>query len=267
MKTLRRLTHGNAWLFGAVLAWSLLFLACASVNRTIVAPAQIAGADYVGSAECATCHSEKTEGFRHATHAKLAIKSDKGLDIGCESCHGAGSKHVQAGGGRGVFINSSKQPDSCFQCHLDKRGEFSLPNAHPVLAGQMSCSDCHDIHSGNAIKGTGTSLESQNETCFKCHTQQKGPFVYEHGALREGCVTCHNPHGSVNAKMLVARDANLCLRCHLEAPIANSSGIVLPGQINAGGGNHNSRLMQGTCWVAGCHEAPHGSNASTTFRY
>ena len=259
MKSLRRLTHGNVWLFGAVFAWSLLFLACASVNRTIVAPAQIAGADFVGSAECATCHSELVSGFKHATHAKLAIKSDKGLDIGCESCHGAGSKHVQAGGGRGVFINNpGKQPDGCFQCHLDKRGEFSLPNAHPVLAGKMSCSDCHDVHSGNAIKGTGADLESQNETCFKCHTQQKGPFVYEHGALREGCVTCHNPHGSVNAKMLVARDANLCLRCHLEAGSPQGAAFQVHG---------NSNLMRGTCWSAGCHEAPHGSNASNFFRY
>jgi hypothetical protein len=30
--------------------------------------------------------------------------------------------------------------------------------------------------------------------------------------------------------------------------------------------NHNARLMQGTCWNAGCHEAPHGSNVNNHLR-
>jgi len=131
----------------------------------------------------------------------------------------------------------------------------------------MSCGDCHEVHAGNAIRGSGADLESQNETCTKCHTQQKGPFVYEHGAMREGCTACHNPHGSVNQKMLVARDANLCLRCHLEAPDPGVTGQINANAIRHTSENHNSRLMQGTCWSAGCHEAPHGSNASYHFRY
>ena len=69
--------------------------------------------------------------------------------------------------------------------------------------------------------------------------------------------------------MLVARDANLCLRCHLEAPAAGTAGtgVINANAINAGVQNHNSRLMQGTCWGASCHEAPHGSNANNHFRY
>ena len=85
-----------------------------------------------------------------------------------------------------------------------------------MLAGQVTCGDCHDPHKGDAIRGGGAALASSTETCLKCHTQQAGPFTYPHGAIREeGCTACHNPHGTVNDKMLVARDANLCLRCHL----------------------------------------------------
>jgi DmsE family decaheme c-type cytochrome len=245
------------------------------VDRTVVAPPQIAGANYVGSKECAQCHEEKSSHFASSSHARLALKDDKGRDIGCESCHGPGSKHVSAGGSKGSIINPQKSPEACFQCHLDKRGQFSLPSTHQVLNGKMSCSDCHDVHAGNAIVGSGLDLEGQNATCTKCHTQQKGPFVYEHGAMKDGCVSCHNPHGSVNQKMLVARDANLCLRCHLESPVAINVGTntgVTSGQINAnailnGTENHNSRLQQGTCWSAGCHETPHGSNASYHFRF
>ena len=81
----------------------------------------------------------------------------------------------------------------------------------------MSCADCHNPHKGMAIKGGGTNTQqslkggglaflSRNETCFQCHTAQRGPFVYEHEALRQGCVVCHSPHGSVNQRMLNARN-------------------------------------------------------------
>ncbi len=166
---------------------------------------------------------------------------------------------MSSGGARGTIVNPRRSPETCFQCHVDKRGQMSLPHSHPVLAGQVSCADCHDPHKGEAIKGGGINLATANETCTRCHTQQKGPFVFEHAALREGCTACHNPHGSVNDKMLVARDDNLCLRCHLE--------VAGKGQVVVGGEDHASRLQRGTCWSAGCHEAPHGSNANNHFRY
>jgi predicted CXXCH cytochrome family protein len=84
--------------------------------------------------------------------------------------------------------------------------------------------------------------------------------------MKEGCVACHNPHGSVNQKMLVARDANLCLRCHLESPTIPNAGQINASAIDTGLSNHNARLMQGACWSAGCHEAPHGSNSNNHLR-
>ncbi len=251
-------------IFGGIALWGLVLIGCVSVNRAILAPAKIAGATYVGTKECAQCHSDQTDHFKSASHAKLAIADPKLGDTGCEACHGPGSLHVKAGGGRNNIVNPRKSPEACFACHLEKRGEFSLPHTHPVLAGKVSCVDCHDVHSGNAIKGTGASLESMNDTCTNCHISQKGPFVFEHGAVKEGCVSCHSPHGSVNQKMLVARDANLCLRCHLETQIA--AGQINANAINHGGTSHNSRLMSGTCWTAGCHEAVHGSNVNNHFR-
>jgi predicted CXXCH cytochrome family protein len=253
-------------LISALSAWSLLFIACLTAQRTVVAPPQIAGAKFVGSKQCAQCHDELVAKFGSATHAKLTADSGLPDGTGCEACHGPGSLHVNAGGGAGTIINPKKSPETCFQCHLDKRGQFSLPNSHPVMSGKISCGDCHDPHEGNAIKGSGADLEAQNETCTRCHTAQKGPFVFEHGAMKEGCTVCHNPHGTINAKMLVARDANLCLRCHLERPDAGSSGQINANAIHHVAENHNSRLMQGTCWNAGCHEAPHGSNANNHFR-
>ena len=56
-----------------------------------------------------------------------------------------------------------------------------------------------------------------NETpCLKCHTDKRGPWVFEHRALKvEGCETCHNPHGSTNAKLLRRPVVfTVCLECH-----------------------------------------------------
>jgi predicted CXXCH cytochrome family protein len=254
----------NTLLFGGIAAWGLLLVSCVSVNRAVLAPPSVPGANFVGSKACTECHAETAEHFGSATHARIALADPKLGDTGCETCHGPGSIHVKSGGGAGSIVNPGKSPETCFQCHLDKRGEFSLPSTHAVLAGKVSCSDCHNLHEGDAIKGTGVSLESMNETCTKCHSAQKGPFVFEHGAMKEGCIACHAPHGSVNQKMLLSRDANLCMRCHLEAPATHNAGIINAGATVAG--NHNARLMQGTCWSAGCHEAPHGSNANNHTR-
>jgi len=269
MSTPRNWTKSTL-IFGGVAAWGLLLVSCVVADRTVVAPPQVAGATFVGSKKCVECHEKETGHFASATHAKLAMKDANGMDIGCESCHGAGSLHVKIGGSKATIVNPGKSPEACFQCHLDKRGEFSLPNSHPVLAGKVSCVDCHDVHEGNAIKGSGAAMEKMNETCTKCHVAQKGPFVFEHGAVKEGCVACHNPHGTVNQKMLVARDVNLCLRCHLTMPPASAPGdISTSSRFNVAhtGELHSSDAQRGACWSAGCHEAIHGSNANNHFRY
>lgn len=257
----------RSWLiFASLSAWGLFLVSCVTVERAVVAPPQIAGAKFVGSKQCAQCHSDITDHFTTASHAKLVTSGAGAQDTGCENCHGPGSLHVKAGGGAGTIVNPKKSPETCFQCHLDKRGQFSLPHAHPVLAGKVTCSDCHDPHAGDAIRGGGAALAASTETCLKCHTQQGGPFTYAHGAIREeGCVACHNPHGTVNDKMLVARDANLCLRCHLAQL---TPGFNLGGY--RAGATHastlGSRLSEGTCWSAGCHEDVHGSNINASLR-
>jgi predicted CXXCH cytochrome family protein len=261
----RRFTK-NALLFGSLAAWGIVLVSCISVDRTVVAPPQIAGATFVGSKACAQCHSDETDHFAGSTHGKIALADPKLGSTGCESCHGPGSLHVAAGGGAGTIVNPRKSPEACFACHLDKRGEMSLPHTHPVLAGKVSCVDCHDVHRDEAVRGGGAALAAQTATCIRCHTQQAGPFIYPHGAIREeGCTACHNPHGTVNDKMLVARDANLCLRCHL----AQSAPGFNIGGFKSGGAHANavgSRLSEGACWSAGCHEDIHGSNVNASLR-
>ena len=222
--------------------------------------AMLKKAKYVGMDVCITCHEKEGKEYKLSTHARIFIKNDATGAEGCETCHGPGSIHVDNGGGLGTMINPKKDPEICFTCHIDKKMQFRLPYHHPVLEGKMSCTDCHDAHGTDVLPWTATSENGVNEVCFKCHNDKRGPYIWAHDALKDGCSSCHQVHGSVNDKMLLARDLNLCLRCHA------TSGF--PGmQAADGGSGHAGRFAEATCWSAGCHQAVHGSNFSKHLRY
>jgi DmsE family decaheme c-type cytochrome len=187
------------------------------------------------------------------------LHEDSGGDVKPPYSFSAGRQQPESLSGRYPIDPARAVENTCYKCHMDVRGQFNLPNHHPVPEGRMSCIDCHPPHGGIAFAGGGTRLLSQDDNCVRCHPSQEGPFVFEHEALREGCVTCHSPHGSVNDKMLTERNANLCLKCHFQQ--------VQNGAILIGGVDHTSRLSQGACWSAGCHEAVHGSRVSPSLRF
>jgi len=257
-------------------------VSCTTVRRTVVTLPAVPGASYVGSKECEQCHDKIYRDFiGSADHARLMTPGPNALEVGCESCHGPCSLHVESGaeikppylltGGRPSPNPRGPAPlpptgrlkeNVCLECHLDVRGQFNLPSHHPVPEGKLSCTECHPPHKGSIHLGGGTSLLDANEACFRCHAAQRGPHVFEHEAIREGCSVCHTPHGSVNAKLLTVRNANLCLKCHFQR--------VSGGAIMIGGADHSlflQRIQQGTCWTAGCHEAVHGSRVDSSLRF
>ncbi|WP_083809003.1 cytochrome c3 family protein [Pedosphaera parvula] len=245
----------------------LLLNSCSTTDRTIVAPPQIEGATFVGDKACLECHANISHAFPASPHARLRLEKAGMPGVqGCESCHGPASKHVAVGGGRGRFIiNPGKDPQSCFQCHLETEAAFHLPQHHPLIEGKMNCVQCHDPHGLDIMKPKhGLAMSRLNETCSQCHREQTRPFVFEHEALREGCIVCHSPHGSINAKMLIQRDSNLCLKCHaqIQGPGAGGTGHIFIGKED-----HTDHLRYGTCWTAGCHTAIHGSNINPHMFY
>ena len=267
------------WIWAAGIGLlTVVAISCSTTMRQVVVLPEVPGAKYVGSTDCEQCHEELCRDFRTADHARLLAKGKNGLDAGCESCHGPCSVHQDSGGDilpPYSFTAGRPQPQSlsgrfpvaparavetvCFQCHMDVRGQFNLPYHHPVPEGRMTCIQCHPPHKGIAHVGGSTRLLSQEENCTQCHDNKRGPYVFEHEAMREGCLTCHSPHGSINPQMLNERNATLCLKCHFQQ---YKGGAVL-----IGGVDHTLRLNQGTCWSAGCHEAVHGSRVSPSLRF
>jgi predicted CXXCH cytochrome family protein len=261
----RSLCLSGGFLLVALVSAGLVVTSCSSVKRTIVSPPEIEGASFVGNKACADCHGNITRAFPGSPHARFYKDDPKWAGkTGCESCHGAGSKHIAAGGGRGRFIlNPGHDPAICFQCHFDVEAELKLPNHHPVVEGRMNCVQCHDPHGHDIFKpGSGLAMARLNQSCATCHRDQSRPFVFEHEAMWEGCTICHTPHGSINRKLLIQRDNNLCLRCHSQLQGQEGPGALLIGKFD-----HSSFIRGRTCWSAGCHPAVHGSNISGKFHY
>ncbi len=115
----RRLARNRgSWLgsSAALLALALLLAAGIraeepppAVDVEPVALADDEAATYVGDAVCLACHDALQEGFgshyAQTIHAKVLTPQnalDEQMGRGCEACHGPGSAHVAAGGGKGV---------------------------------------------------------------------------------------------------------------------------------------------------------------------
>jgi predicted CXXCH cytochrome family protein len=246
-----------------LLLLGVIVTACVSTSFLTLNPPRIPGSAFVGTQSCADCHEGIVNDFASAAHAGLVAESfEIPGSLGCEACHGPGGNHVDSGGETRDIINPGRQPQVCFQCHLDTAAEFRLPHGHPVQQGQVACIDCHDPHTGRheALLVADFSHAPANAGCIECHQAQAGPFVFAHEAMRDGCTACHLPHGSVNDKLLVARNSNLCLSCHAQQP--TSSGALRIGTVD-----HRHFVTQGTCWSAGCHEAVHGSHVNSHLRY
>ena len=248
------------------MAFAAILVSCATGSRVALEPPLIEGAAFVGNKTCYECHTNIARGFPSSPHARLHVEIVSLTEAtGCEGCHGPGSKHVAGGGGRGRFIiNPGRNPEVCFNCHLETHAQFNLPEHHPVREGKMNCVQCHDPHGRDIMKpARSLAMARLNEQCASCHREQTRPFVFVHEALREACTSCHQPHGSINAKMLIERNNNLCLKCHAQTPgIGAGSGKIYIGQYD-----HTARLRMGTCWSAGCHMAVHGSNIHPKLLY
>jgi DmsE family decaheme c-type cytochrome len=161
--------------------------------------------------------------------------------ITCTSCHSVHHSTLE-------FQLVQKQTALCFSCHAEQKADFQKPFHHRVEEGLIQCNDCHNPH-GAARDRQLRSTPDQDMVCFKCHSDKRGPFVFEHEPVKgEGCQTCHTAHGSPYPRMLLtARVNTLCLQCHVTIPT----------------GPHPQNAVRQDCIM--CHNSIHGSNIDPTF--
>jgi DmsE family decaheme c-type cytochrome len=249
----------GGWLLG-----SLLLVGAGSVSKSSAAddrqtpPSQPQGSgkqqphrpeDFVGSDTCATCHEERFKEFSRTPHSRLVHEASwKGKVVGCESCHGPGRAHVEAGGDRTLIRTFDNEPpkqisDTCLSCHAG-REEHNNYRRGEHWRNDVGCTDCHFSHapdpappraeshtliSERTRKAPDSSVlrmlkGNEAQLCLRCHEEQKADFSrpFRHKVL-EGvmkCSDCHNPHGGFELKQ--TRLANfsaseaVCVKCHTD---------------------------------------------------
>lgn len=187
-------------------------------------------------AMCLSCHAKgKTMMWLGSEH--------QNEDLNCNSCH---VLHTQVD----TVLHKKSEAEVCFSCHSQQRTQARLPSHHPITEGKTVCSDCHNPH-GSSSEFSLTEV-SLNDTCFSCHAEKRGPFLFEHAPAAEDCSTCHDAHGTVNDNLLTTRGPFLCQQCHMASfhPSTAFSGLdVETADQNVAGKN-----------CLNCHSQIHGSN-------
>ncbi len=189
-------------------------------------------------AACMSCHKGGNRmnwpGSQHANG-----------DVSCNACHKVHSK-------KDLVRDKYAQAEVCYTCHKDQRVEMRKPSHHPVNEGKVVCSACHNLHGS-----TGPKLlikNTLNETCYSCHMEKRGPFLWEHPPAADNCANCHVPHGSNNTALLKTRQPYLCEQCH---DYTNHPGNVYSGSGLPPNGAAQQMVLRA---CANCHTQVHGSN-------
>ena len=156
----------DSWQFGSpggaaflLLLLTLLLSSCTPAKKAASKPEAAAQAaapkEYVGAETCKGCHQEQFDSFSESTMGKLFLKQPRNAKerLGCETCHGPGKAHVDAGGGKGVggLISFSKKDPTpveqrnavCLQCHEKTARLFWKGSPHE--SRDVACTNCHRV--------------------------------------------------------------------------------------------------------------------------
>lgn len=203
------------------------------------------------NAACLSCHDKD----KNRTHWESSAHMSG--DVACSSCHETHAAHDKV-------RDKKTQTEVCFSCHKEQRAQSHKISTHPIDAGKVVCSDCHNPH-GSA----GPKLLKKNtvtETCYTCHAEKRGPFLWEHQPATEDCANCHTPHGSNISPLLKSRAPFLCQECHdgphnSQAPYARVVAGIQGGLTGAANAVVNPSSSAAGRACMNCHVMVHGSNS------
>jgi DmsE family decaheme c-type cytochrome len=147
------------------------------------------------------------------------------------------------------------QLETCGSCHVRQRAQQMRSSHMPLREGKMTCTSCHSPH--GSVTPTLLREPSLNETCYTCHAEKRGPFLFEHAPVVESCANCHDPHGTNHEKMLKVAKPRLCQQCHIETRHPTSP---------YGRDAASLKFVMGRS-CANCHVNIHGSNHPSGFSY
>jgi len=175
-------------------------------NITAADPLHWTGAFQNWNARCASCHTTNLAKNYSRRNNRYATQWSE-INVGCEACHGAGSKHMAwaRGGGKaaakGLLVDirrsASRQLEVCAGCH-SRRSELQQRDIAADFASNYQLSPLLE----GRYHADGQILDE----------------VYEAGSFLQSrmhqnavsCANCHEPHSNA----LRVQGNGLCLQCH-----------------------------------------------------
>lgn len=202
---------------------------------------------------CLSCHESRVLPRPYWAGSQHQMRG-----LACTDCHEIHTPNPK------VF-NKLTQPEVCFGCHKTQRAQVHRFSRHPILEGKVTCSNCHNPHGS-----PGPTLlvkNSVNETCYMCHAEKRGPFLWEHAPVVDDCTNCHTPHGSNLTPLLKTRAPMLCQSCHTGdhgknlysgANLPNGNATTIGGRLPLASQSPPAQGNARSCLQ--CHSVIHGSN-------
>jgi DmsE family decaheme c-type cytochrome len=165
------------------------------------------------NAVCMDCHSREAHMFW-----KGSPHESRGM--ACVDCHQVKQGMKLSGVSEARYSSPltenrgliKPQPELCLQCHQMRRAQLQRSSHMPYREGKVTCTSCHNPHGTPNPKQLIQS--TTNENCLSCHTERRGPFLWEHPPVVENCANCHEPHGTSNPQLLKVRMPRVCDSCH-----------------------------------------------------
>ncbi|MCX9074808.1 MAG: hypothetical protein OIN88_09145 [Candidatus Methanoperedens sp.] len=218
---------------------------------------------------CAACHVTGWERYMDPATGQYLVRgvNDPGgelnidddpemdeINIGCEKCHGPGSKHTGSPGRYIVnpkLLSSERSSVICGRCHdrrqghggeidgiqpINEKGEFIRP-------GESRNTMLTD-YSDPEKKGPQPNVDMwPDDINSKKPNQQYSDFIksklYRNDRLLVACTDCHNTHGGTPYRRLLNNDPDdssspLCQKCHaidIIPHMENRFGAKMKGQL------------------------------------
>ncbi|MBV1888942.1 MAG: tetratricopeptide repeat protein [Proteobacteria bacterium] len=177
------------------------------------------------NSRCASCHSTNIDkNYNVKSHSYKTIWSE--INVGCEACHGAGSKHLEL-----AALNKLTSNSSGFVSPISSElsWQFNPGEAIASARGEKNsehinmCGSCHALRTSLIGKTAGEDFHDAN----RLQLLSEGSYFLD-GQIREEtfvmgsflqskmhgkgvtCSNCHNPH---SGEILIEGNG-LCAQCH-----------------------------------------------------
>ena len=157
----------------------------------------------------------------HSVSYDIQTKRVTEWNVGCEKCHGPGADHVRAPSRANIIdpakLDAVAANDVCIQCHSQGRPLTPPTENHaydwPVgFRVGLQLRDFWQLE--DHTLGETTFTHFADGTGHK-NRMQGNDFVqsvmYAHGIT---CASCHDPHGTPNATLLMLPPDQICGQCH-----------------------------------------------------